>query len=90
MATLGLVDANSAKNDNGALSKTANLKFASFTDGTSNTIRLVESSGRPHVYRSLWVQPIQIHTLESIVPDKLIRSIQAVSPPRLSMVVLGT
>jgi prepilin-type N-terminal cleavage/methylation domain-containing protein len=51
MATLGLVDANSARNDNGAISKTANLKFSSFTDGTSNTIRLVESSGRPHVYR---------------------------------------
>ena len=51
MASLGLVDANSAKSDNGAISKTANLKFASFTDGTSNTIRLVESAGRPHVYR---------------------------------------
>ena len=51
LATLGLVDPNSARNDNGALSKTALLKFASFTDGASNTIRLVESAGRPHVYR---------------------------------------
>lgn len=51
LATLGLVDPSSARNDNGALSKTALLKFASFTDGASNTIRLVESAGRPHVYR---------------------------------------
>lgn len=51
MVTLGLVDANSARNDNGAISKTANLKFSSFTDGTSNTVRLVESAGRPHIYR---------------------------------------
>jgi hypothetical protein len=51
-------------------------------------IRVPKSSTQPTA--TLWVQPIQIHTLESMVPDKLIRSIQAVSPPRLSMVVLGT
>jgi prepilin-type N-terminal cleavage/methylation domain-containing protein len=49
--TLGFVDEASARNNNGAISKTDRLKFASFIDGTSNTIRLVESAGRPHVYR---------------------------------------
>jgi prepilin-type N-terminal cleavage/methylation domain-containing protein len=49
--TLGLVDENSARNNCGAISKTDSLKFHSFTDGTSNTVRLVESAGRPHVYR---------------------------------------
>jgi prepilin-type N-terminal cleavage/methylation domain-containing protein len=49
--TLGLVDESSVRNNNGGLSKTDRLKFSSFTDGTSNTIRLVESAGRPHVYR---------------------------------------
>ena len=51
LASLGLVDPQSARDTNGALSKTAALKFSSFTDGTSNTVRLVESAGRPHVYR---------------------------------------
>ncbi|MFN7730618.1 MAG: DUF1559 domain-containing protein [Pirellula sp.] len=49
--TLGLVDENSARNNNGAISKTDRLKFSSFVDGTSNTVRLLESAGRPHVYR---------------------------------------
>lgn len=49
--TLGLVDETSVRNNNGAISKTDRLKFSSFTDGTSNTIRLVESAGRPHIYR---------------------------------------
>jgi len=50
--TLGLVDQSSANVSNGALSKTIPLKFSSFTDGASNTIRLVESSGRPNIYRN--------------------------------------
>jgi prepilin-type N-terminal cleavage/methylation domain-containing protein len=49
--TLGFVDQQSARNDCGAISKTTQLKFSSFTDGTSNTVRLVESAGRPHIYR---------------------------------------
>ena len=49
--TLGLVDEASARNNCGGLSKTDPLKFQAFTDGTSNTVRLVESAGRPHVYR---------------------------------------
>ena len=49
--TLGLVDQSSASVSNGALSKTVQLKFSNFTDGASNTIRLVESSGRPNIYR---------------------------------------
>jgi prepilin-type N-terminal cleavage/methylation domain-containing protein/prepilin-type processing-associated H-X9-DG protein len=48
--TLGLVDATSAKVDNGAISKTVKLNFASFTDGLSNTIQLTESAGRPNRY----------------------------------------
>jgi hypothetical protein len=50
--TLGLVDPSSAIATNGGISKTIQLKFASFSDGTSNTIRLVESAGRPNVYRN--------------------------------------
>lgn len=50
--TLGLVDQPSANVSNGAISKTISLKFSSFTDGASNTIRLVESSGRPNIYRN--------------------------------------
>lgn len=49
--TLGLVDNESAKSDNGAISKSIKLNFASFTDGTSNTVHLLESAGRPHIYR---------------------------------------
>ena len=48
--TLGLVDAASAKIDNGAVSKTVKLTFGSFTDGLSNTIQLTESAGRPNRY----------------------------------------
>ena len=48
--TLGLVDAVSAKVDNGAISKTTKLNFGSFTDGLSNTIQLTESAGRPNRY----------------------------------------
>ena len=50
--TLGFVDFESARVNCGGLSKSDRLKFSSFTDGTSNTIRLVESAGRPHVYRN--------------------------------------
>jgi prepilin-type N-terminal cleavage/methylation domain-containing protein len=50
--TLGFVDQTSARVNCGALSRTDRLKFSSFTDGTSNTIRLVESAGRPHIYRN--------------------------------------
>ncbi len=49
--TLGLVDQESVRIDNGAISKTDKLKFRSFTDGTTNTLRLIESAGRPHIYR---------------------------------------
>ena len=49
--TLGLVDKESAGSSNGAISKTVQLNFASFSDGTSNTAHFFESSGRPHVYR---------------------------------------
>ncbi len=51
LATLGLVPAATARVDNGAISKTAKLRFADFTDGTSNTLHLTESAGRPHIYR---------------------------------------
>ena len=50
--TLGLVDKESVIPANGGISKTEKLTFASFTDGSSNTIRLVESAGRPHSYRN--------------------------------------
>jgi prepilin-type N-terminal cleavage/methylation domain-containing protein/prepilin-type processing-associated H-X9-DG protein len=49
--TLGFVDRESARVNCGGLSKADRLRFASFTDGTSNTLRLIESAGRPHVYR---------------------------------------
>ena len=51
LVTLGLVDADSGRKDNGALSKTVQLQFADFTDGLSNTLHLTESAGRPNVYR---------------------------------------
>jgi len=50
--TLGFVDQESAVANNGGISKTEKLKFASFTDGTSNTLRLIESAGRPNIYRN--------------------------------------
>ncbi len=49
--TLGFVDQESARNNCGAISKTDKLAFRHFTDGTSNTLRLMESAGRPHIYR---------------------------------------
>jgi len=52
LATLGLVPAASAKVDNGAISKTVKLRFGDFTDGTSNTLHLTESAGRPNLYRN--------------------------------------
>jgi len=52
LATLGLVPAASALLDNGAISKTVKLTFASFTDGLSNTIQLTESAGRPNLHRN--------------------------------------
>jgi prepilin-type processing-associated H-X9-DG protein len=52
LITLGLVDVNSGKVDNGAISKTQKLNFSSFTDGLSNTLHLTESAGRPNVYRN--------------------------------------
>jgi prepilin-type N-terminal cleavage/methylation domain-containing protein/prepilin-type processing-associated H-X9-DG protein len=52
LVTLGLVPAASAKVDNGAISKTAKLNFAGFTDGLSNTLHLTESAGRPNLYRN--------------------------------------
>jgi prepilin-type N-terminal cleavage/methylation domain-containing protein/prepilin-type processing-associated H-X9-DG protein len=51
LATLGLVPAASARVDNGAISKTTKLRFGDFTDGTSNTLHLTESAGRPNLYR---------------------------------------
>jgi prepilin-type N-terminal cleavage/methylation domain-containing protein/prepilin-type processing-associated H-X9-DG protein len=52
LVTLGLIDAASGRVDNGGLSKTTKLNFASYPDGLSNTILLVESGGRPNVYRN--------------------------------------
>jgi len=52
LATLGLVPAQSALLDNGAISKSVKLTFASFSDGLSNTIQLTESAGRPNIYRN--------------------------------------
>jgi prepilin-type N-terminal cleavage/methylation domain-containing protein/prepilin-type processing-associated H-X9-DG protein len=49
--TLGLVNTESAKVDNGAISKTVRYNFGSFTDGLSNTLLLTESAGRPNLYR---------------------------------------
>jgi prepilin-type N-terminal cleavage/methylation domain-containing protein/prepilin-type processing-associated H-X9-DG protein len=51
LETLGLIQAGTAKVDNGALSKTVKLNFGSFSDGLSNTLHLTESAGRPNVYR---------------------------------------
>jgi prepilin-type N-terminal cleavage/methylation domain-containing protein/prepilin-type processing-associated H-X9-DG protein len=51
LETLGLIQPGTGKADNGALSKTVKLNFASFTDGLSNTLHLTESAGRPNVYR---------------------------------------
>jgi prepilin-type N-terminal cleavage/methylation domain-containing protein/prepilin-type processing-associated H-X9-DG protein len=52
LVTLGLVDANSGRVDNGAISKSVRLHFNSFTDGLSNTLQVTESAGRPNIYRN--------------------------------------
>jgi prepilin-type N-terminal cleavage/methylation domain-containing protein len=52
LSTAGLVPQASTGLDNGAISKTTKLKFADFTDGLSNTLQLVESAGRPNLYRN--------------------------------------
>jgi prepilin-type N-terminal cleavage/methylation domain-containing protein/prepilin-type processing-associated H-X9-DG protein len=49
LATAGLVDV--AGTTRGAISKTQNLRMGDFTDGTSNTLHVTESSGRPSIYR---------------------------------------
>ena len=49
LVTAGLVSVGGY--DNGAISKTTNLNFSSFTDGLSNTIFVTESAGKPAVYR---------------------------------------
>ena len=49
LATAGLVDL--AGTTRGAISKTINLKIADFQDGTSNTLHVTESSGRPNLFR---------------------------------------
>jgi len=51
LETLGLIQAGTGKVDNGAISKTQKLSFGAFTDGTSNTLHLTESAGRPNLYR---------------------------------------
>ena len=49
---LNLVDAASVGITKGAISKTTGLRFADFTDGTSNTLFVTESAGRPDIYRN--------------------------------------
>jgi prepilin-type N-terminal cleavage/methylation domain-containing protein/prepilin-type processing-associated H-X9-DG protein len=51
LETLGLIPAGTGKVDNGAISKTTKLNFGSFSDGTSNTLHVTESAGRPNLYR---------------------------------------
>ncbi len=48
LVSLGLVPAGGF----GILSKTNNVRFADITDGTSNTIHVTESAGRPNLYRA--------------------------------------
>jgi len=53
LETLGLVPVGTGKVNNGALSKTVEkYNIAGFTDGTSNTLHLTESAGRPNIYRN--------------------------------------
>ena len=40
-----------ANSDYAGISKTINLKIADFQDGTSNTLHVTESSGRPNLFR---------------------------------------
>jgi len=49
---LNLVDAASVGTTKGAISKTQGLRFADFLDGTSNTLFVTESAGRPDIYRN--------------------------------------
>jgi prepilin-type N-terminal cleavage/methylation domain-containing protein/prepilin-type processing-associated H-X9-DG protein len=51
LVSLELVDTQSGAVDNGAISKTKQLRFADFTDGLSNTLYLTECAGRPDQYR---------------------------------------
>jgi prepilin-type N-terminal cleavage/methylation domain-containing protein/prepilin-type processing-associated H-X9-DG protein len=51
LETLGLITPGTGKVNNGAISKTERLTFGSFSDGTSNTLHLTESAGRPNLYR---------------------------------------
>lgn len=50
LATAGLVDI--AGVTRGAISKTQGLRFADFLDGTSNTLFVTESAGRPDIFRT--------------------------------------
>jgi prepilin-type N-terminal cleavage/methylation domain-containing protein/prepilin-type processing-associated H-X9-DG protein len=50
LATAGLVDI--AGVTRGAISKTQGLRFADFLDGTSNTLFVTESAGRPDIFRN--------------------------------------
>ena len=52
LATLGLINVESGRVDNGAISKSVKLTFGSFSDGLSNTLHLTESAGRPNLYRN--------------------------------------
>ncbi len=48
LVSLGLVPVGGL----GILSKTTNVRFADISDGTSNTIHVTESAGRPDLYRA--------------------------------------
>ncbi|MFO0809263.1 MAG: DUF1559 domain-containing protein [Gemmataceae bacterium] len=50
LVSLGLADVGGA--ENGALSRTVKLTFGSISDGLSNTLQVVESAGRPDIYRN--------------------------------------
>lgn len=50
LATAGLVDI--AGTTRGAISKAQGLRFADFLDGTSNTLFVTESAGRPDIFRN--------------------------------------
>jgi prepilin-type N-terminal cleavage/methylation domain-containing protein/prepilin-type processing-associated H-X9-DG protein len=52
LVSLAGLSAATARVDNGAISKTVKLSFASFSDGLSNTLHLTESAGRPDIYRN--------------------------------------
>jgi prepilin-type N-terminal cleavage/methylation domain-containing protein/prepilin-type processing-associated H-X9-DG protein len=52
LVTVAGLPATTCRVDNGAISKTVKINFASFSDGLSNTIQLTESAGRPDIYRN--------------------------------------